>query len=119
MVASSSALVSLRLPSSLPPADIARPRTDSRRRGEPGEEAVDGGFNFTNARRRSNSSGVPHNDINNFKTKFDVNEPEPVFEEDVHGAPPEDDDDSEDIHKTDSSVSENSSVDETKSAKDN
>jgi len=83
---------------------------------------VDGDFNFTNARRRSNSSnvGLVHKDINNFKTKFDVNEAEPVFEEDVHGAPAEDDDEDadDDIHKTDSSLSENSSVDEAKSAKD-
>ena len=73
---------------------------------------VDGGYNFTNARRRSNSSSTAHNDINHFKTKFDVNEPEPVFEEDLHGALP---DDEEGLVKTDSSVSENSSVDETKS----
>ena len=80
---------------------------------------VDGGYNFTNARRRSNSSTLAHNDINHFKTKFDVNEPEPVFEEGVHGPPIDEEDDLEDMHKTDSTASENSSVDETKSAKDN
>jgi hypothetical protein len=50
-------------------------------RGNAGEEVVDDPtVNFANARRRSNSSGYSNNLIN-FKTKFDVNEPEPVFEE--------------------------------------
>lgn len=56
-----------------------------------GEEIVDQSFNFTNARRRSNSSSMT-TDIKNFKTKFDVNEPEPVFEEDIHGPLPSEDD---------------------------
>jgi hypothetical protein len=41
---------------------------------------MDEDFNFTNARRRSNSSTHSTN-IEAFKTKFEVNEPEPVFEE--------------------------------------
>jgi hypothetical protein len=49
-------------------------------RGSVGDEAVDEGFNFTNARRRSNSSSFSSNP-EHFKTKFEVNEPEPVFEE--------------------------------------
>ena len=65
-------------------------------RGEPGEEVVDGNFNFTNARRRSNSSTLT-TDIKNFKTKFDVNEQEPVFEEHLHGPAEEED---EELHKT-------------------
>ncbi|TPX17615.1 uncharacterized protein E0L32_012095 [Thyridium curvatum] len=73
--------------------------------GEPGEEAIDEGFNFANARRRSNSSSLT-TDINHFKTKFEVNEPEPVFEEELHG--PED----EELSKTDTSSS--GSVDEDK-----
>ncbi|ROT37733.1 hypothetical protein SODALDRAFT_262164, partial [Sodiomyces alkalinus F11] len=53
--------------------------------GAVGEEIVDeGDFHFVKARRRSNSSGFAHH-IRDFKTKFDVNEPEPVFEESVHG----------------------------------
>jgi hypothetical protein len=55
---------------------------------------MDEDFNFAKGRRRSNSSSVT-NDIGNFKTKFDVNEPEPVFEEDLHGAQ----EDPEDVEK--------------------
>lgn len=46
----------------------------------------DYGYTFTNARRRSNSSTQG---LNDFKTKFETVEPEPVFEEELHGAPPE------------------------------
>ena len=53
-------------------------------RGPPGEEIVDEQFKFTNARRRSNSSGYS-NHLHDFKTKFEQIEPEVVFEEDVHG----------------------------------
>lgn len=77
-------------------------------RGNVGEEAHDEAFNFTNARRRSNSSSFP-NSLNDFKTKFDVNEPEPVFEENMHG--PE-----EELTKTETSSS--ISADEEKAAKD-
>jgi hypothetical protein len=77
--------------------------------GPPGDEANDGDFNFANARRRSNSSTVT-TDINSFKTKFDVNEAEPVFEESLHG--PEEDDE---LTKIDSSSS--ASVDDSKSTK--
>ena len=54
--------------------------------GTAGEEVLDdpAAFNFANARRRSNSSSMT-SDVRHFKTKFDVNEPEPVFEEDLHG----------------------------------
>jgi len=52
--------------------------------GQSGDEVVDEQFNFTNARRRSNSSGVSGG-LKDLKTKFEVNEPEPVFEESVHG----------------------------------
>jgi hypothetical protein len=49
--------------------------------GAAGEEVVDDPLiKLTNARRRSNSSGYSNN-LAAFKTKFDVNEPEPVFEE--------------------------------------
>ncbi|KAI0105173.1 hypothetical protein F4776DRAFT_479524 [Hypoxylon sp. NC0597] len=55
--------------------------------GPAGQEVIDEDFNFVNARRRSNSSSLS-NSIEHFKTKFEVNEPEPVFEERLHG--PED-----------------------------
>jgi len=67
---------------------------------------VDEDFRFTNARRRSNSSTVSHH-MGEFKTKFDVNEPEPVFEESVHGPTS---DEGDDLSKTDSSESGGSSA---------
>jgi len=51
-------------------------------RGRDGEEVEDMGYNMANARRRSNSSTNPTRD---FKTKFETIEPEPVFEEELHG----------------------------------
>lgn len=39
-------------------------------------------YTFTNARRRSNSSTQG---LTDFKTKFETVEPEPVFEEELHG----------------------------------
>lgn len=42
----------------------------------------DYGYNFTNQRRRSNSTTQT---LGDFKTKFETNEPDPVFEEDLHG----------------------------------
>ncbi|KAI0146950.1 hypothetical protein GGR57DRAFT_478147 [Xylariaceae sp. FL1272] len=75
--------------------------------GAPGEEVVDNHFNFTNARRRSNSSGYS-NDLSHFKTKFEFNEPEPVFEESLHGPTA----DGEDLSKTETSSSDTSSGDE-------
>lgn len=75
--------------------------------GGAGEEIVDEKFNFTNERRHSNSSGYS-NHLNDFKTKFEVNEPEPVFEESMG---PEGEDDT--LAKVDTSSSSGSSVDET------
>ena len=75
---------------------------------------MDQPFNFTNARRRSNSSGYSNN-LKDFKTKFEFNEPEPVFEESLHG-PMEEEEDQE-LVKTDTSSS-NGSMDEEKLAKD-
>lgn len=49
-------------------------------RGRSGEEVQDYDYNFTNARRRSNSS---NHGLSDFKTKFETVEPEPVFEEEV------------------------------------
>ncbi|KAL2196131.1 hypothetical protein P885DRAFT_78468 [Corynascus similis CBS 632.67] len=50
--------------------------------GNAGDEVMDEDFNFHNARRRSNSSSLSSN-IENLKTKFEINEPEPVFEENM------------------------------------
>ncbi|GKZ52053.1 hypothetical protein AbraIFM66951_010161, partial [Aspergillus brasiliensis] len=50
--------------------------------GRSGDEVHDYGYNFTNIRRHSNSSAQG---IADFKTKFEAVEPEPVFEENVHG----------------------------------
>lgn len=76
-------------------------------RGNVGDEVVDQDFNFTNARRRSNSSSLSSN-IENLKTKFEINEPEPVFEENMG---PEDEEKME-------SSSSGTSVDDNKSHKD-
>lgn len=70
-------------------------------RGNVGEEVMDENFHFANARRRSNSSTLSHH-IADFKTKFEVNEPEPVFEESVHGPV---DENGDELSKTDSSES--------------
>lgn len=47
-------------------------------RGRSGEEVQDYDYNFTNARRRSNSS---NHGLSEFKTKFETVDREPVFEE--------------------------------------
>lgn len=73
--------------------------------GSMGEEVVDESFNFTNARRRSNSSNMT-TDIKNFKTKFDMNEQEPVFEEYLHG--PRDEDEEDLLHAAETNSSEGS-----------
>ena len=79
-------------------------------RGGAGEEVVDEKFNFTNARRRSNSSGYS-NHLEHFKTKFEFNEPEPVFEEDIHGPEAADEQEAA-LSKMETSSSSDSSVDE-------
>lgn len=61
------------------------PNQDCYIRGLPGDESQDYGYNFTNARRRSNSSSHSHG-LDSFKTKFEAVETDPVFEEDIHGA---------------------------------
>lgn len=68
--------------------------------GNMGDEMFDEDFNFSKTRRRSNSSSVS-NHVREFKTKWEVNETEPVFEEDLHGPEQE----SEDVAKSVSSES--------------
>ncbi|KJZ78239.1 hypothetical protein HIM_02277 [Hirsutella minnesotensis 3608] len=74
--------------------------------GNVGDEVVDEDFRFTNARRRSNSSNMSH--IGDFKTKFEVNDTEPVFEESMHG--PEGDETGDELSKTDTSESGSSTA---------
>lgn len=57
-------------------------------RGRSGDEIQDYSYNMNNPRRRSNSSSHGHA-IKDFKTKFETVEPEPVFEEELHGPPAE------------------------------
>lgn len=57
--------------------------TDLAYRGRSGDEMQDSGYTFTNARRRSNSSAQG---LADFRTKFETTEPDPVFEEPLHGA---------------------------------
>lgn len=61
-------------------------------RGRSGDEILDQSHNVVNPRRRSNSF-VDHSQ--DFKTKFETVEPEPVFEEEVHSLPEEDEDGAE------------------------
>lgn len=51
-------------------------------RGRSGDEVQDYGYTMNNARRRSNSSTQG---LADFRTKFETIEPEPVFEEQLHG----------------------------------
>lgn len=81
------------------------------KRGNAGDEVIDEGFNFANARRRSNSSSFT-TDPASLKSKFEVNDPEPVFEESIHG-PTED----EELAKTETSSS-GGSADEDKASKE-
>jgi len=69
--------------------------------GRSGEESQDYGYNFNNARRRSNSSTQA---LGDFKTKFETVEADPVFEEELHGAQPEHGEPLEKEESTDSST---------------
>lgn len=60
--------------------------------GHAGDESVDmENINFTKSRRRSNSNSA----MMELKTKFEINEHEPVFEEELHGAGVHDDENGE------------------------
>lgn len=74
--------------------------------GNAGSEVDQEDFNFNHPRRRSNSNTTNARD---FRTKFDVNEPEPVFEESVHG-PVEDEAMGAELEKAETSASSSSSV---------
>lgn len=67
-----------------PPTLLVQILTSSTSRGREGDEVQDYDYNMTNPRRRSNSFHQPQNQL---KTKFETIEAEPVFEEELHGAP--------------------------------
>jgi hypothetical protein len=69
-------------------------------RGRDGEESQDYGYNFTNQRRRSNSSNKV---LGDFKTKFETVDQDPVFEEELHG-PIQDDLDEGSTHSKEEST---------------
>ncbi|KAL3473733.1 hypothetical protein BJX99DRAFT_232905 [Aspergillus californicus] len=75
--------------------------------GRSGEEVQDYDYNFTNTRRHSNSSiqGIP-----SFKSKFETIDPEPVFEEGLHGPPTETITDGTPSAKADSVSTESGSI---------
>ncbi|TQS32946.1 hypothetical protein Golomagni_06726, partial [Golovinomyces magnicellulatus] len=88
-------------------ADPKKIKKDGGGRGNWGsftDEINDDDFTFTNARRRSNSSSFSHS-ARDFKTKFEIHDPEPVFEESVHGPLVEEDENGDTLSKTDSSES--------------
>lgn len=64
------------------PIEAHLAETDNLFRGREGDEIEDYSYNMANPRRRSNSSTHV---IKDFKTKFETVEPEPVFEEELHG----------------------------------
>ncbi|KAI9811483.1 MAG: hypothetical protein M1827_005466 [Pycnora praestabilis] len=83
--------------------------------GRSGDEVQDYSFQLNNPRRRSNSSSHGHT-MKDFKTKFETVDPEPVFEEEIHGA--HIDDDGLKLEKEDSADSTSGgSIDEEELAK--
>jgi hypothetical protein len=86
-------------------------------RGRDGEESQDYGYNFTNARRRSNSSTQA---LGDFKTKFETRDEDPVFEEELHGPVLEEPEENLGLDKeesTDSAISTGSVEEETEAKK--
>ncbi|KAI9867160.1 MAG: hypothetical protein M1813_009438 [Trichoglossum hirsutum] len=74
--------------------------------GRDGDEIEDYNYNMTKPRRHSNSSTAVSKD---FKTKFEAVDPEPVFEEELHG-PMRGGDEKDDAEKDLSAVSTTSSA---------
>lgn len=81
---------------------VAQHLTDICDRGNPGDEVEDIRPNMTHTRRRSNSSTHV---LDDFKTKFETIEIEPVFEEELHG-PMGDELEKQSTTSTDKSVDE-------------
>jgi len=67
---------------SIGPCTAHIPESNNQYRGREGDEIEDYSYNMANPRRRSNSSTHV---IKDFKTKFETVDPEPVFEEELHG----------------------------------
>ncbi|KAG6074670.1 hypothetical protein E4U16_003821 [Claviceps sp. LM84 group G4] len=87
--------------------DPKKVKKDGNGRGNWGtiaDDVMDEDFKFSNARRRSNSSTVSHH-VTDFKTKFEVVDTEPVFEESIHGPIIEPIEPDDTLSKTDSSES--------------
>ncbi|KAL4929629.1 uncharacterized protein BDV17DRAFT_60035 [Aspergillus undulatus] len=83
--------------------------------GRSGDEVQDYEYSFMNARRHSNSSTQ---ETSGFKTKFETVEPEPAFEEDLHGASSETVIDGTPVVKIESASSGTSGSGETEKAAD-
>lgn len=71
---------------------------------------------MNNARRRSNSSSYTAG-LKDFKTKFEHVETDPVFEEDIHGAGQDDEDELEPTRRVNTDSSDGSSFDEDEKVK--
>jgi hypothetical protein len=82
---------------------------DSFNRGHDGEEIQDENFRLANARRRSNSSSYAAG-LKDFKTKFETVENDPQFNEAVHGALPEEEEEYETASRTTTQSSEDSEI---------
>jgi hypothetical protein len=84
-------------------------------RGNAGSEVQDQDFHLYHARRHSNGKIL---DLSVFATKFDQNEPEPVFDETLHGPAKEEDEEVEaepdsagaELTRTETSMTSTSSV---------
>ncbi|KAL2863025.1 uncharacterized protein BJX67DRAFT_364591 [Aspergillus lucknowensis] len=83
--------------------------------GRSGEEVQDYEYTFMNTRRHSNSS---LQGMSGFKTKFETIDPEPVFEEGLHGPLSETIIDGEPVMKVNSTGSGTSGSGETENAAD-
>jgi hypothetical protein len=94
----------------LSPNALPAPTTNTDR-GRDGEESQDYGYNFNNARRRSNSSTQA---LGDFKTKFEAMDADPVFEEELHGPTEEDIEKASTHDSTDTSTLEGSVDDDDK-----
>lgn len=70
--------------------------------GRSGDEVQDYEYNFTHTRRHSNSGAQG---IADFRTKFETIDPEPVFEERMHGASKDVSSDEVMVTKVDSTTS--------------
>ena len=78
-------------------------------RGTLADDTEDTGYAINNARRRSNSSTQA---LNDFKTKFEHIDQEPVFEEELHGPSYDDIEEASNLSREESGESFTESVDD-------